>query len=154
MNLPEKGGIKSTDQIVFTDKTNILRLTSHASSDASNQHAAISVGDFSTAYDTLYEHCLLVESAPAVSGDELLLSEEEKARDLHWDGTGLEGLDEVLHGFEGRGIVEMTGKTGVGKTVSRVPYPDIVLVIDGIILCLDSSFRCMSSSDTSRSIRP
>ncbi|KAI5454627.1 hypothetical protein NCC49_003520 [Naganishia albida] len=131
----EKGGIKSTDQIVFTDKTNILRLTSHASSDGSNQHAAISVGDFSTAYDTLYEHCLLVESAPVVSGDELLLSEEEKARDLHWDGTGLEGLDEVLHGFEGRGIVEMTGKTGVGKTLLSLHVVLRHLSLDPSVTC-------------------
>lgn len=70
----------------------------------------------------LYEQCLIVESAPAINGADLLTAEEEKARDLHWDGTGLEGLDEVLHGFEGRGIVEMTGKAGVGKTVSRETY--------------------------------
>ncbi|KAJ9127919.1 hypothetical protein QFC24_000204 [Naganishia onofrii] len=53
-----------------------------------------------------------------MSAGVLLEDEEENAQDLHWDGTGLEGLDEVLHGFEGRGIVEMTGKAGTGKTVS------------------------------------
>lgn len=118
MTLSDKGGIKSTDQVVFTDRVDLLRLTSQNSSDEPNQETAISIGDFNAAYEVLYEQCLLADSAPAISGEELLAAEEEKARDLHWDGSGLEGLDEVLHGFEGRGILEMTGKTGVGKTVS------------------------------------
>lgn len=115
----EDGGIKSTDQVVFTERVDIFRLVSQERNDNSEQDSAISIQDFEAAYEILYEQCLMAETAPAITGDKLLLLEEEKARNLHWDGTGLEGLDEVLHGFEGRGIIELTGKTGVGKTVSR-----------------------------------
>ncbi|KAJ9115635.1 hypothetical protein QFC20_000962 [Naganishia adeliensis] len=113
----ENGGVKSTDQIVFTERAGIFGLIFSETGDTSNHDAPISTRDFDTAYEMLYEQCLIVESAPAINGADLLTAEEEKARDLHWDGTGLEGLDEVLHGFEGRGIVEMTGKAGVGKTL-------------------------------------
>lgn len=89
--------------------------------------------------------CLSVESATATRGDQLLLLEDEKARDLHWDGTGLEGLDEVLHGFSGTGMIELTGKTDVGKTVcqnsgDRPGIPDDFVAF--------SSYRYMLCYDT------
>lgn len=79
---------------------------------------ALSLRELDVAYHALLECCLTIEAPQPMSADVLLEDEEENAQDLHWDGTGLEGLDEVLHGFEGRGIVEMTGKAGTGKTVS------------------------------------
>lgn len=106
---------------MFTERADVFRLVTESKDDNLIQDA-LGARDFDTAYGMMYEQCLIIESAAAINGSDLLLAEEEKARDLHWDGTGLEGLDEVLHGFEGRGIIEMTGKTGVGKTVSRESY--------------------------------
>lgn len=147
---PERIGLRSTDQVVFTERSEIFKLISQLESDNREADDAFSFQTFSTVYDPLYEHCLLVEAATANRGDQLLLAEEEKARDLHWDGTGLEGLDEVLHGFSGTGIIEMTGKSDVGKTVRRLSrrhmrQSDLVIT---------SSCRFISSCVTYRRIRP
>ncbi|KAJ9108809.1 hypothetical protein QFC21_000129 [Naganishia friedmannii] len=129
-----EGGIKSTDQIVFTEKTIVLRLAAQQqlSECKETPHLAFSQRELEVAYQILLEHCLAIEAARPISADVLLENEEEKAQDLHWDGTGLEGLDDVLHGFEGRGIVEMTGKAGAGKTEA-----DSVLDRLNIVDCFD-----------------
>jgi hypothetical protein len=120
LSFSDKVGLKSTDQVVFTERSEIFKLVkqyqiSQVAKGDSND--AFSLRTFNAVYDLLYDQCLSIESAPATRGDNLLLAEEEKIRDLHWDGTGLEGLDEVLHGFSGTGIIELTGKSDAGKTV-------------------------------------
>lgn len=119
-SFPDKVGLKSTDQVVFTERSEIFRLVKQhqvAQVEEGELKDAFSLRTFDAVYNLLFDQCLIIESASASRGDDLLLVEEEKVRDLHWDGTGLEGLDEVLHGFSGTGIIELTGKADVGKTV-------------------------------------
>ncbi|KAJ9125165.1 hypothetical protein QFC22_000119 [Naganishia vaughanmartiniae] len=132
--LDREGSIKSTDQVVFTEKTTVLGLVTKQQEleHEETPHLVHSPRELDVAYHTLLEHCIAVEAARPTSADVLLKDEEEKAQDLHWDGTGLEGLDEVLLGFEGRGIFEMTGKAGAGKT-----EPDSVLDRMNIVDCFD-----------------
>jgi hypothetical protein len=106
-------GYKSTNQIVFTPPTIIQK---HILNSPSS-----SLFTYST-FTTLREACIEAEAGEVIEdAGETFLDDEEKMKDLHWDGFGIDGLDGLMVGFCGTGVVEVCGSKSVGKSVSPAP---------------------------------
>ncbi|KAL7423772.1 hypothetical protein Q5752_001356 [Cryptotrichosporon argae] len=91
----ESAGIKTTDNLIFTPVTHVASLTSIPT------HLL----------DALTRHCLELTAPESVPGHEIV------DQPGGWREFGLGGLDEVLGGWDGAGVMEICGGRRVGKSL-------------------------------------
>lgn len=81
------------------------------------------------------------------AGDQAWDQEKQESRDVHWDGFGLSGLDELLEGIGSSVLIELVGGKGAGKSVSDFEPKPLDSGADLYAMLASDSARRFASPD-------